>query len=157
MKPLTLTTPTDTQVRIERHFTAPVALVWRAFTEPPLIQRWLTGPPDHTMPFCEVDLQVGGKWRYVWSMPDGQMTAFGEYREIVAEQRIVHTERYDSMAPDQEALIGITFAEKDSMTAVVMLIEYSDKTTRDAMVTHGMAEGLEASYTHLDDLLEHVA
>ncbi len=156
MGPLTLTTPSATQIKVVRHFDAPAAMVWRAFTEPDLIKRWLTGPPGHTMPECKVDLRVGGAWRYVWAMPEGRMAAYGIYREIVEAKRIVHTETFD-VAPDNETLVETDFDPQDGSTLVTMLIHYDSEETRDALLSSDMAAGMEASYTSLDGLLEHAS
>jgi uncharacterized protein YndB with AHSA1/START domain len=150
--PLKLTTPTDTEIHIERSFDAPLALVWRAFTEPEIVKRWLTGPPGHTMPICEIDFQVGGKWRYVWAMPEGEMEAYGVYREIVHKQRIVRTETFAAW-PDNETPVTSTFSEEDGKTTVLMKIEYDSKEIRDAVLQTPMEQGLEMSYTNLDELV----
>ena len=152
MKPLTLTTPTDTRIEISRGFNAPRSLVWRAFSEPALVRRWLTGPPGHVMPECEIDFREGGKWRYVWAMPDGTMEAYGVYREILPERRIVHTETFANW-PDHETLVETEFADEGGVTRVRMMLHYDSKQTRDAVLQTPMETGLEASYGHLDALL----
>lgn len=95
MKPLELTTPTPTSTRIVRTFDAPLALVWRAHTEPELVARWATGAADHSLTACEIDFRVGGRARYVWKNPDFSMEMRVEYLEIVEHERIVHTEDYE--------------------------------------------------------------
>lgn len=149
--PLKLTTPSDTEIHIERVFDAPVAFVWRAFTEPEIVKRWLTGPPGHTMPICEIDLQVGGKWRYVWSMPEDEMEAHGAYREIVPLEKIAHTETFCQW-PDNETTVTTAFMEDAGKTTVLMKIKYDSRETRDAILQTPMEQGVEMSYCNLDEL-----
>ena len=153
MNPLQMTTPTKTQIKIERGFRAPRSLVWRAFSEPELVKQWLTGPDGHTMPECEIDFRVGGRWRYVWLIPVERMVAYGTYKSIAPESRIVHTETFE-MFPDQESIVETNFAEKGHETIVTMLINCDSQATRDAIVQSGMDKGLETSYRNLDDLLQ---
>ncbi|WP_299043129.1 SRPBCC family protein [uncultured Tateyamaria sp.] len=152
MKPLKLSSPTDTTIEIIRSFDAPRHLVWRAHTEPALVKRWLTGPAGHTMPECDIDLRVGGTYRYVWEWPEGRMSARGTFREIETNHRIVCTEAFD-FAPDSETLVEQTFTEQGGQTIVTMLLRYDSTATRDAVLQTPMEEGLEASYANLDALL----
>lgn len=152
MAPLTLTMPTATTVQIVRTFTAPLPLVWRAFTEPALVRQWLTGPPGHTMPECEIDFRVGGSWRYLWQMPDGQMEGKGLFKEIVHHQRYVSTESFD-IAPEMESLAETHFTAQSDQTAVTMLMHYTSEEARDASIQHGMDEMMELSFNHLDGVL----
>ena len=152
MKPLSLSSPTDTTIKIVRSFEAPKHLVWRAHTEPDLVKRWLTGPAGHTMPECDIDLRVGGRYRYVWVWPDGRMSASGVYREIERGHRIVCTEKFD-FAPDCETIVEQNFADHGGRTTVTMLLHYDTKATRDAVLRTPMDVGLEASYANLDTLL----
>ncbi len=152
MRPLTLNTPTDTTIEIIRSFDAPKSLVWRAHTEPDLIRRWLTGPTGHTMPECEIDLRIGGAYRYVWAWDDQRMAAFGTFREIETEARLLLTETFD-IFPDSETLVEQRFTEKDGRTTVTMSLHYDSKQTRDGVLQSPMDEGLEASYRNLDALL----
>lgn len=151
MAPLTLTTPTDTSIQIVRHFDAALPLVWRAFTEADLVQQWLNGPSDHTMPECEIDFRVDGAWRYVWEWPDGKMVGQGLFKEIVDHQRYVHTESFD-IAPEMESLVETSFAQVGAQTVVTMMIHYASQANRDMSIQYGMADGLEASYANLDAL-----
>lgn len=156
MKPLQLSTPTETTIAIQRSFRAPVPDVWRAFTEPDLVKRWLTGPPGHTMPVCEIDLRVGGRYRYVWSMPEGQMIATGTFREIDIGKRLLNTEVFD-FAPDNETLVETLFSRNGDETIVTLNMHYDSKATRDAVLETPMEEGLEASYRNLDALVDATA
>lgn len=152
MKPLKMSNPTDTTIEIIRSFDAPRHLVWRAHTDPDLVKRWLTGPPGHSMPECDIELRVGGAYRYVWEWPEGRMSASGIYREIEVNHRILCTEAFD-FAPDSETLVEQVFSECEGRTTVTMLLHYDSKATRDAVLQTPMDEGLEASYTSLDALL----
>ncbi|MET1416691.1 SRPBCC family protein [Roseibium sp. HPY-6] len=145
-------TPTETTIEIIRSFAAPKHLVWRAHVEPDLVRQWLTGPQGHTMPECDIDLRVGGAYRYVWEWPDGRMSANGIYREIVDGHRIVCTEVFD-FVPDSQTLVEQTFTEDNGHTTVTMLLHYESKETRDLVLQSPMDEGLEASYTKLDVML----
>ncbi len=152
MKPLSMTTPTDTTIEIKRRFDAPVRAVWRAHTEPDLVKRWMTGPPGHTMPECEIDLRVGGAYRYVWAWDDNRMAAYGTFREIEAERRLLLTETFD-IFPNNETLVEQVFRERDGQTIVTMSLHYDSKETRDGVLQSPMDEGLESSYQSLDKLI----
>ena len=147
-----VTLPTDTQILITRDFDAPRHLVYRAWTTPELIKRWWAG--NHgAVTSAEVDLRVGGTWRYVMTANEGFEVAFhGEYQEIVPAERIVWTEVFEGM-PDAEAVATITFAETDGRTKVRMLVQHATQEHRDMHVNSGMEDGLQGSL----DLLEKVA
>lgn len=152
MRPLSMTTPTDTTIEITRGFNAPISMVWRAHTEPDLVKRWLTGPTGHTMPECEIDLRVGGAYRYVWTWDENRMAAYGTFREIEMECRLLLTETFD-IFPDNETLVEQVFRENDGQTIVKMSLHYDRKETRDGVLQSPMDEGLEASYRSLDKLI----
>lgn len=152
MKPLEMSTPTDTTIVIVRSFDAPRSLVWRAHTEPELVKRWLTGPSGHTIPECEIDLRVGGAYRYVWEWLDGRMVATGIYKKIEAEHRILCTEVFD-IFPDNETLVEQVLSEQGGRATVTMHLQYDSQATRDGVLQSPMDEGLEASYRSLDALV----
>ena len=152
MKPLELTNPSPTSTRIVRSFDAPRALVWRAHSEPELIQRWMNGPADHALITCDLDFRVGGKGRFVWKNPEFEMGMNAEFLEIVEPERIVHTEEYDGW-PEGKCTVTSTFVETDGRTTVTVDIEYLSQEARDAAMQPGFAEGYEASYVQLDALL----
>ena len=152
MKPLVLTKTGPTSVRITREFDAPLALVWRAHVEPELVKRWMTGPPGHSLPVCEIDLRVGGTGRYVWKNAEFEMGMTATFLEVVEHERLVFTEAYD-FAPDNPSTVTTTFAETDGRTRVTIEIEYDSEETRDAHLAPGFEEGYEASYSTLDALL----
>ena len=148
----TVTLPADTQILITREFDAPAELVYRAWTTPELIKRWWAGKRG-TVTLAEVDLRVGGSWRYVMEAQGGFEVGFhGEYREIVPGERLVHTEVYEGM-PDAAALDTITFEERDGRTLVTMLVEHELPEHRDAHIASGMEAGLQDAL----DLLEETA
>ena len=150
-----VTLPSDNQILITRDFTAPARLLWRAYTEPELIKRWWSGQRG-TVTSAEVDLRVGGRWRYVMTADAGFEVAFrGEYREIVPAERLVNTEVFEGLPdPDEHSsLVTLTFTEKDGRTSIEMLCEYRDQADRDAVAASGMEEGMQESL----DALEKVA
>jgi uncharacterized protein YndB with AHSA1/START domain len=149
-----VTLPTDTQIRIEREFDAPRALVWRAYTTPELVARWWAGRRGKVTS-VEIDLRVGGRWRYVMVAGEGFEVAFhGEYREIAPEERLVTTEVYEGAGPDAEAaLVTTTFRADGDRTAMEQVIEVSSREVRDMIIATGMEGGMQESY----DALESVA
>lgn len=150
-----VTLPTDTQIMITREFDAPARLVWKAYTTPELIKRWWAGERG-TVTLADVDLRVGGRWRYVMAANGGFEVAFhGEYREIIPDERLVSTEAFEGMPdPDaQAALATATFTEKDGRTRLELLVEHRDKDGRDAHINSGMEGGMQESM----DKLERVA
>ena len=153
--------PSDTEVQVTRAFDAPRELVWKAYTTPELVRRWLLGPPGWTMPVCEMDVRAGGAFRWVWRADEGgeQFGFHGRFLEVLAPSRIVNTEVYDpgdvggSMGEGGEARVVVTFEEQDGVTTLTTLIDYGSKEARDAVVATGMTEGMEMSYKLLDALL----
>ncbi|MEM9490633.1 MAG: SRPBCC family protein, partial [Myxococcota bacterium] len=146
------TTPTPTSIRIARTFAAPVERVWRAHTEPELVKQWMTGPPGHSLPVCEIDLRVGGTARYVWKNPQFEMGMTAEFKEIVESERIVYSEVYDSW-PEGSSTVTARFAEADGQTTLTVESEYPSQEARDAAVQPGFEDGYKASYETLDQLL----
>lgn len=155
-----VTTPSDREVKVTRSFRAPRALVYKAYTDPALVRRWLLGPPGWSMPICEMDVQVGGRFKWRWrSEEKGDEFGFtGTYREVQPSSKIVHTEAYDPGTvgggyPGEDALVTVTFAEDGAVTTVTTLIDFGSKEARDAAVATGMTDGMEQSYQLLDRLL----
>jgi len=155
-----VTLPSDREVKVTRSFKAARPLVYRAYTEPALVQRWLLGPPGWSMPVCEMDVRVGGRYRWRWrSDKDASEFGFaGTFREVQAPSRLVHTEMYDPGTvsdeyPQKEALVTVTFAEDDGVTTVTTLIDFGSKEARDGAIATGMTDGMEQSYRLLDELL----
>jgi uncharacterized protein YndB with AHSA1/START domain len=154
----TVMLPNDLEVVVVRDFRAPRAVVFDAWTKPELMSRWLLGPPGWTMPVCEMDLRVGGKYRWRWRNEAGAEFGFtGEFREVVRPSRVVHTQVYDpgtvGGSMGAEALITATLSEKAGVTTYTTTMRYQSKADRDAAVSTGMTDGMEQSYVKLDALL----
>jgi uncharacterized protein YndB with AHSA1/START domain len=153
-----VTLPTDEQILITREFDAPRNLVYRAFTEPELVERWWHACRGQ-MTVAEIDLQVGGKWRYVSVTADGTEVGFhGRYLEIVPEERIVTTEVYEGLpegVSEEDAATEntVTLTEANGRTTVTILVQAKSKASRDAIIESGMEVGLQDAL----DLLEQVA
>jgi uncharacterized protein YndB with AHSA1/START domain len=146
-----VTLPTDTQILITREFDAPRHLVYQAWTTPELITRWWSGDRGEVTSI-DVDLRVGGTWRYVMTANEGFEVAFhGEYREIVPTERIVSTEIYEGM-PEAEAVTTTTFTERDGRTTVTVLVQHASREYRDAHINSGMEDGLQEAMDHLEQV-----
>jgi uncharacterized protein YndB with AHSA1/START domain len=152
-KSATVTLPTDEQILITREFDAPAHLLWRALTEPELVKRWWSGERGEVTS-AEIDLRVGGSWRYVMNAHGGEFeVAFhGEYREIEPHERIVSTEVFEGF-PDAEALNTMTLVEAGGRTTLTTLVQHTSKDHRDGHVNSGMEVGMQESF----DALERVA
>jgi uncharacterized protein YndB with AHSA1/START domain len=153
-----VTLPTDEQILITREFDAPRHLVYKAFTTPELVKRWWHANRGEVT-VAEIDLRVGGKWRYVSVTPDGMEVGFhGEYREIVPGERVVSTEFYEGVPEgvseeDATTVNTATFSEADGRTTLTILVQAPNKFTRDAIIDSGMEAGLQDAL----DLLEGIA
>ena len=146
-----VTLPSDTQILITREFAAPRHLVYRAWTTPELIKRWWPAKRGKMM-VAEVDLRVGGRWRYVMIADGGLEVAFhGEYREIVPNERLVSTEVFE-LVPDAEAVDTLTLTEQGGRTTLTVLVQHQTRAHRDAHIESGMEAGLQDAL----DLLEQV-
>jgi uncharacterized protein YndB with AHSA1/START domain len=151
---LKVTTPSDREIAMTRVFDAPGRLVWDAHTKPDLVKRWLLGPPGWTMPVCEIDLKVGGAYRYVWRNSDGrEMGMSGVYREIAPPGRLVASEVFDEPWYPGEAVVTTTFVEQRGKTTLTTTVRYSSKEARDGVLKSGMEQGVEASYARLAEIL----
>jgi uncharacterized protein YndB with AHSA1/START domain len=155
-----VTLPGDREVKVTRSFRAPRDLVYRAYTEPQLLRRWLLGPPGWSMPVCEMDVRVGGTFRWRWkSDEDNKEFGFaGTFREVQPSSKIVHTEAYEPGTvgggyPGNDALVTVTFAENAGVTTVTTLIDFGSPEAREAAVATGMTDGMEQSYQLLDRVL----
>jgi uncharacterized protein YndB with AHSA1/START domain len=147
-----VTLPDDEQILITREFDAPKHLVYKAWTTPELVKRWWSGNRGETKT-VEIDLRVGGAWRYVMVTYGGFEVAFhGEYREIVPNERIVSTEVYEGM-PEAESLNTATFTESDGRTTLTVLVQHASKEARDAHIESGMETGMQEAM----DILEQIA
>jgi len=151
---LQITTPTDREIVMTRVFDAPRRLVFEAFTKPELLKRWLLGPDGWSLVVCDIDLRVGGKYRYVWQHErKGSMGMGGVYREIVAPERIVSTELFDDAWYPGEAVGTVTFAERDGKTTMSQSMLYASREARDGVLKSGMESGVAVSYDRLDKVL----
>jgi uncharacterized protein YndB with AHSA1/START domain len=147
-----VTLPEDKQILITREFDAPKELVFRAYTEPALVRQWWHANRGE-MKVCDIDLRVGGGWRYVMEAPGfGEVAFHGEFKEIVPNERLVSTEVFEAM-PDAEALDTLTLTEENGRTTMTILTELQTKEHRDAYIESGMEDGLQDAL----DLLERVA
>jgi uncharacterized protein YndB with AHSA1/START domain/effector-binding domain-containing protein len=150
-----VSTPTDCSVEVSRDFNAPRDLVFDAFTKPEFVRRWLLGPDGWTMPVCEIDLRVGGRYRYVWHKEStgSQMGMGGIFRAIVRPERFVVTEKFDDAWYPGEALNTTVFEERDGTTAVRLTVLYESKEARDIASRSGMERGMVLGYDRLETLL----
>ena len=148
----TVTTPSDTQILITREFDAPRHLVYRAFTSPELLRRWWHAN-RHEVTGVEMDVRVGGRWRWSAKAFNGYEFAFyGEYREVVPDERLVTTETFSGV-PEAEAVTTTTFAEKDGLTRLEILVEHQTKANRDGQLESGMEDGMQDALALLEALV----
>ena len=155
-----LTLPADDQILVTREFAAPRHLVYKAWTTPELVRRWWAS--DHgEVTIAEIDLRVGGKWRYVMVANAGFEVAFhGEFREIIPNERIVSTEVYEAPSEgsagnpateDEDAAVNtVTFTEVNGATVVTVLTQCPTKDVRDAIMSSGMESGMQKAYDYLE-------
>ena len=147
---LTISTPSDREVQTVRVFDAPRRLVFQALTTPSLLMRWMHGPNGWTLAVCEVDLRPGGTFRYVWRKPNGrEMGMRGTFREVVAPERIVHTELFDEDWTGGETVVTSALAERGATTTLTVTIRFASKAARDAAMETGFTSGMEAGYDAL--------
>jgi len=152
---LQVTTPTDREIAMTRVFAAPRRLVFDALTKPELVKQWLLGPPGWSMPVCEIDLRVGGAYRFLWRGPKGtEMGTRGVHREIVVPERLVATERFDQPWYPGEALVTNFLVERGGKTTLTLTVRYESREARDLVLKSGMESGVAASYNRLAELLE---
>jgi uncharacterized protein YndB with AHSA1/START domain len=164
---LQVATPTDTTIVMTRTFDAPRHLVWDAMTKSELVRRWMFCPPGWSWATCELDVRVGGAYRWEWNGPDGQlaMTIRGVHREVDPPCRVVHTERMEMAsgagpcAPEGEPpepwelVATLELTEEDGVTAMKMTLAFGSKQARDEALASGMEQGMEAGYQNLDAIL----
>lgn len=151
---LRITTRGDREIVMTRMFEAPRKLVFDAFTKPELVRQWLLGPPGWSMPVCEIDLRVGGSYRYVWRHEKGhEMGMGGVYREIVAPERIVSMEKFDQSWYPGEAVGTLVLVERGGKTTVTQTVLYDTAEARDGVMKSPMEEGVAAGYDRLEQIL----
>jgi uncharacterized protein YndB with AHSA1/START domain len=147
----------DRELVMTRLLQAPRALVWRAFTTPELVKRWL-GPARFPMVECEMDVRVGGRYRWVWRMADGSLMGMGgTYRELVPHERIVTTEKFDMAWYPGEAVGTLTLREEGGKTTATQIVRYDSAEIRDGVLKSPMESGVAEGYDRMDDLLAALA
>jgi predicted 3-demethylubiquinone-9 3-methyltransferase (glyoxalase superfamily)/uncharacterized protein YndB with AHSA1/START domain len=152
---LQVTTPSDREITMTRVFDAPAALVFDCWTKPELITRWLTGPDGWSFAVCEVDLRVGGAYRFVWKNQEGiEMGMGGVYREIVAPERIVNSQLFDQDWTGGETVGTLLLIDKNGKTTTTNTVRYPSKEARDGALKSGMEQGVAAGYDRLEGLFE---
>ena len=166
---LHITTPSDREIAMTRVFNAPRRMVWDALTKPELVKRWLGVRGGWTMPVCEIDLRVGGKYRYVWRGAEvpipsaiagkeapvqrSEMGMRGVYRELMAPERLVATEEFDQKWYEGDALDTMTLVERGGKTTLTTTVQYASQAVRDAVLKSPMKEGVAEGYDKLEELL----
>ena len=154
MSKLTLKTEGDTHVIITRRFDAPPEAVYRAHTDPRIVQQWMLGPEGWTMPACNSDLRPGGKFRYEWKHPNkGGFYLTGEFVELKPYSKIVHVERMYLPDPTPDNRIETTFEPDGTGTVMTMRMTLPDEKTRAVMLATGMEKGMEDSYVRLEKMI----
>jgi uncharacterized protein YndB with AHSA1/START domain len=151
---LKVTTPSPNEIVLTRAFDAPWPMVYDAFTKPELVKRWF-GAKRGTLVVCEIDLRVGGQWRYVMRLPNGKdMGMYGVYKELSPPDRMVHTEAFDDFPGECE--ITTRFVEEGGRTTMIASCRYSSPEIRDAVLRSGMSDGAAESYDALAAVLAEV-
>ncbi len=166
-KPAEVTLPSDREVRVTRTFNAPRQLVWDAHTQPELVQKWQSGYDGWDMPVCDMDVRVGGKYKWQWRSREGgkQFGFFGTYTEVNGPSKLVHEEYFDpgdvggpgdiggAMPAGDPCIVSLELSEQNGVTTLVCNMTYGSKERRDGAVSTGMTDGMEYSYARLDDML----
>lgn len=152
--------PSDREVQVTRSFKGPRALVYRAYTEPELLRRWCGSTPGWSMPVCEMDVRVGGEFRWRWRSDDGtaEFGFSGVFKVVEPPARLVHTEFYDAGTlgigmGDGGSLVSVSLTESEGITTVTTLIEYGSKEARDESLASGMTDGMEQNFRLLEGVL----
>lgn len=150
-----ISTPSGREILVERDFNAPRQLVFDAFTKPELVRRWLLGPDGWTMPVCEIDLRVGGAYRYVWRKESigKDMGMGGVFREVIRPEKLVATEKFDEAWYAGEALNTTVFEQHGAITRVKLTVLYESTEARDMASRSGMERGMIAGYNRLEEML----
>jgi uncharacterized protein YndB with AHSA1/START domain len=153
---LRVTTPSDREIVLTRTFTARRRMVFDALTKPELLVRWF-GARGWNLVVCEVDLRVGGGWRFVSRGPDGaEMGHGGVYRVVAPPERLVYTELFDDQSYPGESLVTQQFVEHGANTTLVSTVRYATPEGRDTVLRYPMARGAGESYDRLDSLFEEI-
>jgi len=151
---LRVTTPTEREIAMTRVFDAPRNLVFEAYTKPELVKRWLGVHGGWSLAVCEIDLRVGGAYRYVWRGRDGaEMGMGGVYREVVVPERIVATEAFDQSWYPGEAVSTVVLVQQGDRTTLTLTVRYESREARDAVLKSPMEQGVAAGFDKLEELL----
>ena len=149
----TVTTPSDQEIRMTRLFDAPRHLVFEAMTRPEHVKRWWGCLGDgYSVPVCEIDLRIGGRWRFVNRHPKGEAAFHGEYREITPPGRVVFTEIFEAF-PDVVSVVTAELADEGGKTRLTATVRYPSIEVRDMVMSTGMSRGAGISYDRLEDLV----
>lgn len=152
-RPVDVTTPTDREIVLARHFAAPPGLVFAALTTPDLLRRWY-GAHGWNLVSCEIDLRIGGAWRYVSQGPGGErMVQSGVYRVVDAPRLLVSTERFDDQSYEGESIVSHHLVERDGGTKLTTTVRYASPAARDTVLRYPMARGVSETYERLDGVL----
>jgi uncharacterized protein YndB with AHSA1/START domain len=152
--PLKVEARGEREIVMTRAFNAPRRLVFDAFSKPELVRQWLLGPPGWSMPVCEIDFRVGGSYRYVWRHSNGnEMGMGGVYKQIVAPERIIATEKFDQAWYPGEGVGSVVLLEQGSKTTLTQTILYESREARDIVIKSPMEQGVTVSYDRLENLL----
>ena len=148
-----VTTPSDLEIRMTRLFDAPRHLVFEAMTRPEHVKRWWGCLGDgYSVPVCEIDLRVGGRWRFVNRHPKGEAAFRGEYREVTPPGRVVFTEIFEDF-PDVESVVTAELSDEGGKTRLTATVWYPSTEVRDMVMKSGMSTGAGISYDRLEDLV----
>ena len=151
---LKVTTPTEREIAMTRLFDAPRNLVFEAYTKPELVKRWLGVHAGWTFAVCEIDLRVGGAYRFVWRGPGGaEMGMRGVYREVVRPERIVATEAFDQSWYPGEAVSTLLLVQQGDKTTLTLTVRYESRAARDVVLKSPMESGVAAGFDKLEELL----
>ena len=152
-KTFQVTTPSDYEIRLTRLFDAPPRLVFEAMTKPEHVKQWWGRLGEgYSVPVCEIDLRVGGRWRFVNRHPQGEAAFHGEYREIDPPNRVVFTEIFEEF-PDTVSVVTSELVEENGKTRFTATVRYPSLEVRDMVIKSGMAKGAGISYDRLEDLV----
>jgi uncharacterized protein YndB with AHSA1/START domain len=148
-----VTTPSDQEIRMTRLFSAPRQFVFEAMTRPEHVKQWWGRLGEgYSVPVCEIDLRVGGAWRFVNRHPKGEAVFYGEYREITPPSRLVFTEIFEQF-PDSVSVVTTELTDEDGKTRMTATVRYPSLDVRDMVLASGMSHGAGISYDRLDDLV----
>jgi uncharacterized protein YndB with AHSA1/START domain len=157
-KKLQIATPNEREIVMTRVFKAPRHLLFDAHTKPELLKRWLFGPDGWSLAECEVDLRVGGRYRYVWRHPKKpEMGMGGVIREVVAPERLVASEKFDDAWYPGESVNTLVLVEQGGKTTLTQTMTYESREARDTALKSGMDDGMAAGYDRLEGVLASIA